>query len=122
MPHIDIVVSPELGKKITWQDTLCAIHAELAAQGFAAITDLKGRVRFCDIAVSGVEPAADQVVATLTMTNPRPEETMEAMANIVFEHLGRAVENVAGDRWTQCCVFHQLVPKSRYLKRTINEV
>lgn len=120
MPHIDIVVSTDLGKNIAWRDTLRSLHAELASRGYAALGDLKSRVRYCDFALSGEDFEAAQVVATLTMTNPRPEDVMEAMAAIVFDHLGRAVERVAGERWTQCCVFHQFVPKDRYLKRTFN--
>ncbi len=44
-----------------------------------------------------------------------------AMAEVVFEHLSRAIgAPLESAAWVQCCVFLQEHPKSHYLKRQWN--
>lgn len=121
MPHIAIEASPSLLAAIVWEPVFQALHAELADRGWAALADLKSRVTRIDAQLCGADPQAQQLIATLTLTNPRPPETCAAMAQMVFDHLRRAIDahpEIAA--WVQCCVFLQEHPKSHYLKRQWN--
>lgn len=121
MPHIVIEVSPSLLAAIDWASSLRALHTALAEHGWAALADLKSRVTPIAIELSGVDPQAQQLVATLTLTQSRPVQTSAAMAELVFDHLCRAVGALPdGGAWVQCCVFLREHPWSHYLKRQWN--
>lgn len=121
MPHIVIEVSPSLFAAIDWAPELRALHTALADRGWAALADLKSRVKPIAIELSGVDRQARQLVATLTLTQARPVQTSAAMAELVFDHLCRAVSALPdGGAWVQCCVFLREHPRSHYLKRQWN--
>lgn len=119
MPHIAIEVSPPLLAAINWAPVLHGLHASLVEPGWAALADLKSRVVPIAIELCGADPQAQQLIATLTLTNPRPPETCKAMTETVLDHLSRALAaaHPAPTAWTQCCVFLREHPKSHYLKR-----
>jgi 5-carboxymethyl-2-hydroxymuconate isomerase len=119
MPHIAIEVSPPLLAAIDWAPVLHGMHSMLAERGWAALADLKSRVVPIAVELCGVDPHAQQLIATLTLTNPRPPETCNAMAETVLDHLSRAVAvaSPTSADWIQCCVFLREHPKSHYLKR-----
>lgn len=130
MPHIAIEVSPSLLPSIQWEPVLHAMHLALAERGWARLADLKSRVAPIAVGLCGEDPHAQQLIATLTLTNPRPPQTCSAMAEVVFEHLSRAIGAIGAigpfeaplesAAWVQCCVFLQEHPKSHYLKRQWN--
>ena len=121
MPHIAIEVSPSLLPSIQWEPVLHAMHLALAERGWARLADLKSRVAPIAVGLCGEDPHAQQLIATLTLTNPRPPQMCSAMAEVVFEHLARAIGPIDAHpesaAWVQCCVFLQEHPKSHYLKR-----
>jgi len=116
MPHISIAVSPDLAGRVDWTRILPPLHRQLAEGGFAAMRDLKSRVQICDYTLLGEDETAQQVVATLHMTNRRSDETRREMAQIVLSHLEQAVNAAGLGRWTQCCVFCAFTPRSHYLR------
>lgn len=130
MPHIAIEVSPSLLPSIQWEPVLHAMHLALAKRGWARLADLKSRVAPIAVGLCGDDPHAQQLIATLTLTNPRPPQMCSAMAEVVFEHLSRAIGAIGAigpfeappesAAWVQCCVFLQEHPKSHYLKRQWN--
>lgn len=122
MPHIVIEGSPPLLAAIEWEPVLHALHLALAERGWAGLADLKSRVMPIAAELAGADRNALQLVATLTLTNPRPPETSAAMAAMVFEHLCAATEASPGSAaaWVQCCVFLREHPKSHYLKQQWN--
>lgn len=120
MPHVTITASPNLVSRIDWSRVVPAMHAELAAQGLAALSDLKSRVLACEYALSGDVASAGQVIANLVTTNPRSAEAEKAMAEIVLSHLKQAADTIPERVWIQCCVFFQHIPKSQYLKLELN--
>lgn len=118
MPHIVIEASPPLLAAIPWAPVLKSLHLALAEPGWAALADLKSRVTPIAVALSGTDPHAQQLVATLWLTNPRPPEMCAAMMQTVSDHLGRATDTHRdAATWVQCCVFLQEHPKAHYLKR-----
>ncbi|MET1114600.1 MAG: hypothetical protein ABWY08_06525 [Comamonas sp.] len=121
MPHIVIEVSPSLLAAIDWAPELRALHIALADRGWAALADLKSRVTPIAFEFSGADRQAQQLVATLILTQPRPAQTSAGMAELVFEHLCRAVgARPDAGAWVQCCVFLREHPRSHYLKRQWN--
>lgn len=121
MPHIVIEASPQLLAAIEWEPALRALHAALAAPGWARLADLKSRVSPISVGLCGADPKAQQLIATLALTNPRSPETCADMAEAVIEHLSRAIAACPQSHpWVQCCVFLQEHPKSHYLKRQWN--
>ncbi|MDP9917467.1 5-carboxymethyl-2-hydroxymuconate isomerase [Variovorax boronicumulans] len=118
MPHIAIEVSSSLFAAIEWEPVLHAMHLALAARDWAELGDLKSRVTPIAVELCGADPQAQQLIATLTLTNPRPPKTCAAMAQMVLDHLSRVVgERPETSAWVQCCVFLREHPKSHYLKR-----
>src|SRR2546427_5927665 len=88
MPHIAIEVSPSLLPSIQWEPVLHAMHLALAERGWARLADLKSRVAPIAVGLCGDDPHAQQLIATLTLTNPRPrseEHTSElqSQSNLV---------------------------------------
>ncbi len=121
MPHLVIEVSPSLLAAIEWEPELHSLHVALAERGWARLADLKSRVTPIAMELCGVDRQAQQLIATLTLTNPRPPETCTAMAEMVFDHLCRVVGAQSETAsWVQCCMFLQTHPKSHYLKRQWN--
>lgn len=120
MPHIRIEASSGIIDLIDWPHVLNQLHRELAGQGWAKLSDLKSRIHPCAVSVSADAPSAQQVVATLVLTNPRPAEMQQAMSQMVLDHLGRAIDAAGPAQWVQCCVFLQPFPKQDYLKRHWN--
>lgn len=121
MPHISIEVSSPLLAAIQWEQVLHTMHLALAQRGWATLEDLKSRVTPIAAGLCGVDPQAQQLIATLTLTNPRPPETCAAMAAMVLDHLSQAIDDrPALSAWVQCCVFLREHPKSHYLKRQWN--
>ena len=117
MPHIVIEASPALLGAIGWQPVLRELHRALAESGWAAMGDMKSRVHPIAAGLCGEDPAAQQLIATLTLTNPRPPLVCRQMAEMVHVHLSRAIDALGPGAWTQCCVFLRDVPKSHYVKR-----
>lgn len=120
MPHIHIEASSGIIDLIDWTHVVNQLHADLAGRGWARLGDLKSRIHHCAASVSADDPTAQQIVATLVLTNPRPAEMQQAMSQVVLDHLGRAIDAIGPDHWIQCCVFLQPVPKCDYLKRQWN--
>jgi len=121
MPHIAIEVSPPLLAAVDWAQVLQAMHVALAERGWARMEDLKSRVMPIAVSVCGLDLQAQQLIATLTLTNRRPPQTSDAMAALVFDHMSGAIDMHPGlTFWVQCCVFLQEHPKPRYLKRQWN--
>lgn len=121
MPHIAVEVSPALLAAIEWEPVLQGLHAAIAERGWARLADLKSRMASIAVELCGADPQAQQLIATLTLTNPRPPETCAAMAEMVFDHFSRSIGADTGTPgWVQCCVFLQEHPKSHYLKRQWN--
>lgn len=121
MPHLTIEASPALLDAIDWNAALAELHHALAAPGWAVLDDLKSRVHPIAWGLCGRDAQALQLIATLTLTNPRPEDVCQQMARTVLEHLTRRVEALAPQDgaapWTQCCVFLQPHDKARYFKQ-----
>lgn len=121
MPHITVEVSSSLYAAIEWQPVMHALHLALAERGWAALADLKSRVVPIAVELCGNDPNAQQLIATLTLTNTRPPEMSGAMAQTVLEHLSRGIEaRPEPARWVQCCVFLREHPKPQYFKRQWN--
>jgi 5-carboxymethyl-2-hydroxymuconate isomerase len=120
MPHIRIEASSGIFDLIDWTNVLNQLHMDLAGQAWAKLDDLKSRIHHCATSVSADDARAQQVVATLVLTNPRPAEMQQAMSQMVLNHLERAIDATRPDCWVQCCVFLQPVPKHDYLKRQWN--
>lgn len=120
MPHISIEASPALVGAVDWPTTLQGLHAELAHEGWAALADLKSRVHPIAAELCGADPGALQLVATLTLTRPRPPHICERMADTVSRHLSSAVNALQPRPWIQCCVFLRLHPLDHYRKRQWN--
>ena len=120
MPHIKIEASAGIIDVIDWANILNKLHTGLANEGWARLSDLKSRIHPCTAAVSADDPSAQQVIATLVLTNPRPAEMQRAMIQMVLEHLGQAIDATHPDQWVQCCVFLQPVPKHDYIKQQWN--
>jgi 5-carboxymethyl-2-hydroxymuconate isomerase len=116
MPHINFEASAELARHINWVPFLTRLHAALADAGWAGLNDLKSRVQICHTVVSGLDAQAQQFVAVLVMTNPRPEAIQQAMAQTVLNHMQQAIEATRPQHWVQCCVFFRHMPKTSYLK------
>ncbi len=116
MPHLHIEVSPALATAIDWGQLTRKIHQELAAKGCAALNDLKSRVLVCHHTLAGNDAQAQQIVATLITTNPRPQHELERMQGFVLSALQSVIEDLAPDHWVQCCVFLQPIPKTHYAK------
>jgi 5-carboxymethyl-2-hydroxymuconate isomerase len=116
MPHLRIEVSADLAAELDWKQLADDIHRGIATQGWAAINDLKTRVLVCADALAGQDGDAQQLVATLIITNPRPPEVQRAMIDLVLEHLKQAVHELEPAHWVQCCVFMQATDKKNYAK------
>jgi len=117
MPHIAIEVSPALCGAIDWEARLATLHRALAASGWARLDDLKSRVQPIAAGLCGEDRRAQQLIATLILTNPRPPETCLQMAQLVHAHLSQAVEDCRPEGWVQCCVLLRELPRTRYFKR-----
>jgi 5-carboxymethyl-2-hydroxymuconate isomerase len=121
MPHIAIEISPALLAAIDWKPVLHELHVALSGRGWAGLADLKSRMTLISAELCGADPQAQQLIATLTLTNPRPAETCTQMAEMVLDHLSSAIgRHPEMAAWVQCCVFLQEHPKSQYLKRQWN--
>lgn len=120
MPHIAIEISPALSAAIDWNTVLPGLHQALAEPGWAALDDLKSRVHPIAQELSGAAPASQQLIATLTLTNPRPPQVSRQMAETLYAHLSQAIAAQAPGEWVQCCVFLHEVPKGSYLKQQWN--
>ena len=120
MPHLRIEVSTELATALDWNQLADNIHSDLADCGWAAINDLKTRVFVCAAALAGKDRHAQQLVATLIITNPRPAEVQHAMTDRILDRLEKAVRDLQPVYWVQCCVFLQVTPKQDYAKRQWN--
>lgn len=120
MPHITIDTSALLAKSIDWLEVLQGLHEEMAARGWATLNDMKSRVHANHAALAGSDATALQLVATLAMTNPRPKEVQQAMAEAVMRHLSRAIQSRHHLQWVQCCVIVTEIPKDCYLKQQWN--
>ena len=116
MPHLHIEVTDALASALDLTSVSEAIHRDIAAQGWAAIGDLKTRVLVCADALAGLDRGAQQLVATLITTNLRPPDVQRAMTDCVLQHLQQAVRTLAPAQWVQCCVFMQATPRSDYSK------
>jgi 5-carboxymethyl-2-hydroxymuconate isomerase len=116
MPHLRIEVTDSLASALDLKSLLEAIHRDIADHGWAAINDLKTRVLVCVDALAGLDHGAEQLVATLITTNPRPPDVQRAMTDCVLRHLQQAVRTLGLAHWVQCCVFMQATPKSDYSK------
>lgn len=120
MPHIAIEISPALSAAIDWTRVLPDLHRALAEPGWAALDDLKSRVHPIAQELCGATPTSQQLIATLTLTNPRPPEVCRQMADTLLAHLSQAIAAQAPREWVQCCVFLHEVPKGGYLKQQWN--
>ncbi|WP_080771168.1 hypothetical protein [Comamonas thiooxydans] len=121
MPHIVVEVSPPLLASIQWAPALRALHLELFERGWARLEDLKSRVTPITAELCGEDVHAQQLIATLTLTNQRPPDISAGMKQLVFDHMSRAVEDCSeAFGWVQCCVFLQERSKTQYLKRQWN--
>lgn len=122
MPHISIEISPALSAGVDWNTLLPGLHQALAEPGWAALDDLKSRVHLIAHELCGAAPApaSQQLIATLTLTNPRPPQVCRQMAETLLCHLSQAIAAQAPGRWVQCCVFLHEVPKGNYLKQQWN--
>lgn len=120
MPHIVIDASAPLLARIDWQPVLHELHQALAEKGWAALEDLKSRVQPMAHELSGSDDGAQQLIATLILTNPRPPAVCQRMAELVHAHLSRAIEAARPDAWVQCCLFLHEFPKLQYFKRQWN--
>ncbi len=120
MPHIVVEASPPLLAAIDWPQTLRTLHRALADSGSAALGDLKSRVQPIVAELCGDEPGAQQLIATLVLTNPRASEVSQRMADTAFTVLSRAVEALSPGQWVQCCVFLREHPKATYWKQQWN--
>lgn len=116
MPHLRIEVSAELATALNWKQLAHDIHLDLAAAKWAALDDLKTRVLVCADALAGQDHGAQQLVATLIITNPRPPEMQRAMTERVMAHLEGAVRALQPAHWVQCCVFMQATRRDDYAK------
>lgn len=116
MPHLRIEVSAELAAALNWKQMMHDIHLDLAAAKWAALEDLKTRVLICADELAGQDQYAQQLVATLIITNPRPIEVQRAMTERVLAHLEGAVCALQPVQWVQCCVFMQASRKEDYAK------
>jgi len=120
MPHIAIQASPELLAAIPWERVLHQLHAEMGEQGHARLHDMKSRVQPIAAGLCGLDGAALQLVATLTLTNPRTPEVISLMSGRVLARLSEAIDAHAPRAWIQCCVFVQELPRQHYLKEQWN--
>lgn len=118
MPHIIIETSDNLAGRIDWQRCIPALHEDLAAPGWCALSDLKSRVHGCRFTLCGNDPQTEQIVATLLMTNPRSKTVQDAMAATVLRHITAAINGAAIGN-TQICVFLEYIPKSRYRRHDL---
>lgn len=116
MPHLRIEVSADLAAALDWKRLSNGIHRDLAACQWAAIDDLKTRVLVCADALAGQDHGAQQLVATLIITRPRPPQVQRAMAERVLAHLEAAVRSLRPEHWVQCCVFMQATRSDDYAK------
>lgn len=121
MPHIAIEVSPVLFDRIDWDARLEALHQALADAGWARLEDLKSRVQPVAAGLCGGDRQAQQLIATLILTNPRPPEICLRMAQLVHDRLSQAVEDSRHAGWVQCCVLLRELPKTHYFKRQWQE-
>lgn len=120
MPHLRIEVSAALAPALNWKQLACDIHLDLAAAGWAALDDLKTRVLVCADELAGEDHGAQQLVATLIITNPRSPEMQRAMTDRVMAHLEKALCALQPVHWVQCCVFMQVARRDGYAKRQWN--
>lgn len=116
MPHLRIEASAALAHGIAWAPLAAAIHGDLAAHGWAALADLKSRVVACDYDLAADDAQAQQLVATLVTTHPRPPEVLDKMKACILAHLERAVADLQPRSWVQCCVIVQAMPPGAYAK------
>ncbi|MFY3985929.1 hypothetical protein ACOTJH_28340 [Achromobacter xylosoxidans] len=111
MPHIAIDASPALIEGIDWRTTLVSLHRQLSDMGWANLSDLKSRVQPIAVEFSGDDSTALQLIATLALTNPRPFEISQKMAETVQAHPSSAIDRLPISAWVQCCVFLDEHPK-----------
>lgn len=119
MPHLVIEITEGLlpasgaaGLLPALQD----IHAELERMGYAKQDDMKSRVIVADTALAGADPGGQFIVATLSMTQPRPETMQKAMGRLIHARLQRFIEEREPRCWWQCCVFFRYVGSEGYIK------
>ncbi|WP_423600405.1 hypothetical protein [Roseateles sp. MS654] len=120
MPHLRFEASAFLASKLDWPSLTRQLHHDFAAEGWAALHELKSRVMVCSHDLAGDAPDAEQLVLTLITTNPRPESMRRAMTARALEHLERAVVATGPRHWVQCCVFMHTFDKGDYAKRQLN--
>ncbi|MBY0466330.1 MAG: hypothetical protein K2W33_15435 [Burkholderiales bacterium] len=116
MPHLRIEVSAALSQTLNWKALANEIHHGIAQRGWASLNDLKTRVVVCAEDLAGDDLLAQQLVATLITTNPRPPDVLQAMQALVLAEMEKAVSALHPTQWVQCCVFLQATPKSDYMK------
>lgn len=120
MPHLVIEVTgamlPQREGAASLLPALREIHAEFARLCYAKEEDMKSRVVIADAALAGADADAQFIVATLSMTQPRPEAMQRAMGALIHARLQRFIEDRDPGCWWQCCVFFRYVGSEAYIK------
>ncbi|GJI94827.1 hypothetical protein RugamoR57_15450 [Duganella caerulea] len=120
MPHLVIEVTRELlpqpGGAKSLLPVLGDIHNEFSHLGFARLEDMKSRVVVQDAALAGGDEEAQFIVATLTMTQDRPQTMQRAMGDLIRSRLHRYIESQQLACSWQCCVFFRHVGTEGYIK------
>lgn len=126
MPHLVIEITngllPTPRSSSCLLQALGDIHAEFARHGYAKEEDMKSRVVVADTALAGANASAEFIVATLSMTRPRPEPIQRAMGELVHARLERFIEEGDSACSWQCCVFFRYVGSDGYIKSASKKI
>jgi 5-carboxymethyl-2-hydroxymuconate isomerase len=119
MPNIVFEATRELAEQVDFPKLLKSIHDHFAARGYAPVAAIKSRVIVPVAALSGADPAAQFVVASMRTTVARPPEMEAAMAQHIHDAICAAVAATGFSRAWQCGVFREYVPDERYIKSNL---
>jgi 5-carboxymethyl-2-hydroxymuconate isomerase len=121
MPHITLEVPSLIKNEINWGDFFKKMHKNLADAGYGRLEDFKSRTIILDSwQVADQTEDAIFIFATLQTMNPRPQETIRAMGQIICSNLEQEGKKIAKGRWLQICVKVSGTPPEDYFKLHLN--
>lgn len=104
MPHLIIESTPQIARRVDFQSLMATLHARLAAQGHARLSELKTRIYIVDQFLSGDDPLSEFVVVRLLLTRPRSDQVLDEMGALIHDVVLETVDRAKPATTWQCCV------------------
>ncbi|WP_186045586.1 5-carboxymethyl-2-hydroxymuconate Delta-isomerase [Burkholderia gladioli] len=104
MPHLIFESTPQLAESIDFPSLMLDVHANLARNGYATLSDLKSRSYEAEGFLAGDDATAQFIVVRLLLTKTRTASVQHAMGQLIHDAVRAAIERAGvGGSW-QCAV------------------